>query len=242
MPRIFCRDHLSVQNDHWRLSLPESFEAFYQGRSRNTRGNIRQYANRLKTGMGKDLSIRCFQEKGDVVRAMIDIETVARLTYQRGLSVGFRNTLETRRKWLLAAEKGRLRAYVLYVKNSPRAFWTGYLYKKIFYSDATGYDPALKYYHPGMFLLMRMVESFCLDKKVEGIDWGFGYVDYKRKYGSENCHESCVYIFAPSFKGLQLNVCRGVTTGLSQVAKIVLSRFDLLGVIKKWWRFRLTPG
>ena len=241
MPSFLCRDHFSFKNPHWRLSLPDSFNEFYQQRSKSSRSNIRNNANRMKKIYEENLSIRCFQEKGEIDQAIRDIETIAAKTYQRGLGVGFINSPETRRKWILAAEHQRYRVYVLYLEEKPCAFLTGYPYDRIFFADTTGYDFDYRYYHPGMFLFMRIIEEFCNEQNIEAIDFGFGDAEYKKQYSNQNWQESCVYIFAPTFKGVRLNAIRTLMVVTSQIAKTALNRFEALGWIKKKWRCHLTP-
>ena len=241
MPNFLCRDHSSFKNPHWRLSLPDSFNEFYKRQSKNSRHNIRNIANRMKKTYGENFSIRCFKEKGEIDQAMRDIETIAAKTYQRGLGVGFFNTSETRRKWMLAAEHQWYRIFVLYLDGKPCAFLTGYPYNRIFFADTTAYDPDYQYYHPGMFLLMRIIEEFCNEQNIEAIDFGFGDADYKRQYSNQNWQESCVYIFAPTFKGVRLNVIGTLIVVISQIAKTALEHSGALGWIKKKWRRHLTP-
>ena len=127
------------------------------------------------------------------------------------------------------------------IKDSPYAFWNGFIFKKVFYSSSTGYDPSLNYYHPGMFLLLKMIEEFCLDSYYEAVDFGFGEAEYKRIFCTEKWQESSVYIFAPTFKGLRLKAIKLSTVIASQTAKKVVKRFKTLQHVKRTWRHRLTP-
>jgi CelD/BcsL family acetyltransferase involved in cellulose biosynthesis len=86
-----------------------------------------------------------------------DVEEIARKTYQRGLGVGFADTTRMRQRLELAARKGWLRAYLLYLGERPCAFWIGMLYGDTFVSDYTGYDPDLRQFSPGIGLVMRMI-------------------------------------------------------------------------------------
>jgi len=242
VPSFLHRDHFLYLNPHWKLSLPNSFKEFYQKRSKNTKSNIRKYKNRIIKGFGQNYNIRCFQGEDEVDQAMKDIETIAAKTYQRGLNVGFVNTPEARNEYIFAAQKGMLRAYVLYLNNIPSSFLIGFVYKNIFNLGSLGFDPEKEYYHPGMFLFLKMIEESCLDDKIDAIDFGFGDADYKKKYGDECWQEVSVFIFANTLKGMQFNAMKSLTTVFSRYAIKILGCFNMLDWVKRKWRRRLASA
>ncbi len=242
LPDFLFRDHFPLINPHWKLSLNNSFDEFYQQRSKNTKSNIRKYANRMKKGFGDSVSVKCFREKTDVDQGMSDIETIAAQTYHRKLRVGFFNTPETRSEWMFAADRGWLRAYVLYLQNLPCSFLTAYAYNRVFYVEAHGFNPSYEYYHPGMFLFMRTIEDLCSDPGIDSIDFGFGDADYKRNYGDQSRNDAAVYIFAPTLRGIKFNLTRSLTILVSKFAKTTLRRLKILGKVKTKWRRQLTSS
>jgi hypothetical protein len=147
-PSPWCRDRFVDVEPHWSLAVPTSFEDFYRTRSKNTKAMIREYKNRIEKRFGAGLELRRFSRVADVDSVLEGMERIARKTYQRGIGVGFRDTPETRDEFVASAERGWLRAYLLYIKGAPVAFWTGSVYAGTFTSHFTGYDPELAYYHP----------------------------------------------------------------------------------------------
>ena len=71
-----------------------------------------------------------------------EVETVAALTYQRGLGVAAADTPEQRALVELALERGWFRMYVLSLGGEPVAFWSGAGYDRTFFIGTPGYDPA----------------------------------------------------------------------------------------------------
>jgi hypothetical protein len=241
-PSFISRDHFPYLNPHWKLTLPPSYDEFYRQRSKNTKSNIRKYANRIKKRFGDSISVRAFQVEDDIDDAMEDIESIAVNTYQRGLGVGFVRSLEARNEWVFAANRRWLRAYVLYLEEIPCSFLTGYIYRKTFFLETLGFNRQYQYFHPGMFLFMKVLEIFCLDEGVEALDFGLGDAHYKRSYGDHCWIEAGVHIFAPTLKGLHLNAAKTMTTIISRSAKKTLNRFQMVDLIKRKWRQKLTPG
>ncbi len=152
--------------------------------------------------------------------------------------MGFFDCPHTREQLRLKAEKGWLRGYVLYLAERPCAFWIGDINGSTFGSDYIGYDAEFASESPGMYLVMRVIEGFC-DGHREGVtevDFGTGHAQYKQVLSNQQWCETSVYIFAPTLKGISLNLVRSVVGGMDQAIKNVLARTNLLQKVKKAWR------
>jgi hypothetical protein len=241
-PTFVRRDHFVDVEPHWLLALPKSYEAFYRSRSSNTKNVMRQYRNRIATKFGAGVLVRLFKDPGDIARAMDDIENIAAKTYQRGIRVGFEHTTAVTEKFQHAAARGWLRAYVLYLDDKPTAFWSGYVYRGTFISEYTGFDPEFSYYHPGMFILLKMIEDFCAAGDVNTIDFGTGEADYKRKFSTESRQESTIHIFAATTTGSKLALLRNGTILAKRSAKKLLGSAGVADRLKKLWRKRAASS
>src|SRR5207248_1622362 len=185
----------------------------------------------------------CFRETSELNTLIADVERVASKSYQRGLGVGFFDNAEIRQRLQLKATKGWLRGYVLYIKECPCAFWIGDINGKTFGSDYVGYDPDFASYSPGMYLIMKVVEGFCdrNHERVTEVDFATGHAEYKQALSNQEHREVSVYIFAPTLKGIGLNLTRTLVGGVDQTIKKTLARTSLLRRIKKSWRNRVKP-
>ena len=238
---FMCRDHLPEVNLHWLARLPDSYEEFVRRLSSNTRHNLRRYCGRLQKVFGTQLAVRCFHEKKDLDKVLSDTEIIAAKTYQRGLAVGFVNNAEERRLMSLALDHQQLRAYILYIRDTPCAFWNGLVYGKTFFTGTTGSDPSYREYRPGTFLLTKVLEDMCQNGAAENVDFGFGDAQYKRDFCDNHWHEASLYMFSPTLKGLALNIVRTSTTAIDKAGRSVLDRTKLLTGIKRSWRDLLRP-
>jgi CelD/BcsL family acetyltransferase involved in cellulose biosynthesis len=144
----------------------------------------------------------------------------------------------------LAARKGWLRAYVLYVGDEPCAFWIGMLYGEIFVGEYTGYDPAFRDFSPGMFLMMQVIEGFCggVQDTVKEVDFGLGNAEYKAALCGKNWIEASVFIFGPTLRGVALKGMRTMTVMVDVFARRVLASTKLLPRLKRAWRDRLAQN
>lgn len=235
LPGFFCRDPFRHRFLHCSLNLHSNAEEVYRGLSADHRAQIRRKARKLLAAYPDRIRVGQFERPADVGPMIWDVEQIAKKTYQRGLGVGFVDTPEMRRLLAMTAEKGQLRAYVLYLAENPSAFWIGTLFKGTFRSDYLGYDPAQENFSPGTFLLTKVVEDLCV-AGVREVDFGYGIERYKQQFGKCTRHEGIIHIFAPTCKGFGLNLLRTFVVGTDYFFRKALERTNLLTRLKKAWR------
>ena len=237
---LLTRDLFPVSLPRWRLKLAATYEQVVQRRSANTRHNLKRYSKRFEKTFGNQFEIRSFREGDDLEEMLADTELIARKTYVRGLGVGFVPDEQTRRISSLAANKGWLRAQILYLKGEPCAFWNGFLYRRTFFTWTTGYQPHLAEFRPGMYLLQKLLEELCNEGSTDEVDFGFGDAQYKRDVCDHEKLQAAVLLFAPSAKGIALNSLRTPLIYATNTARSLLVRTGLQQKIKKAWRRRVT--
>jgi hypothetical protein len=237
-PGIFCRDYILEISLHWKMTLPNLINEFYNKMSAKHRYWLRRMSRLLEKDYAGEIIFKYYQKKDQVDQLCIDAERIAEKTYQKEIGVGFIDNIEMRERLMLSADYGWLRGYLLYASGRPCAFWIGTLYHNICYLDYTGYDSDFQKYEPGTILFTKMIEDLC-NHNIKTIDFGFGDALYKQRFGDENCKESSVYIYAPTLKGIVLNIKRILTTFIALCLSYIIKRMQLYNKIKKIWRKRL---
>lgn len=238
IPNVLSRDHLFQPSVHYRMALPKNAENALSHLSKNHRKDIRRMAKKL-TDAGP-VRTSCYRTPDDVARILADMEEVAQKTYQRGLGVGFSDTVQTRRMLHLCAEKGFLRAYFLYLDETPISYWVGTVCDSVFCSDYLAFDPRFGEYSPGTFLQTKVIEELCRSG-VAQIDFGPGEALYKQRLATETSQTVSVYIYGPGLKALMINAGRTATGQLERFLRNALQRTWLYSRIKKSWRLQRTP-
>jgi hypothetical protein len=233
------RDHFAFPEPRWTMKLPGTVEELYQGFSRRVRKEFRAKKASLLRNFEGRIRTECIQTSAELDRIIPNIEAVAEKTYQRGLGVGFADTPEIRRKLQFFAEKGWLRAYILYLDDKPCAFDIGTVHDGMFAGEFAGYDPYFRDHSVGSFIMITMIEDLCR-QGVKVADFGAGQAEYKRNFSNCQTMEADIHIFAPSIKGVALNMLRTVTESTDRALKKMLERTMLLQALKKLWRNRLT--
>lgn len=242
-PGFFLRDHFQSPQPHRSMHLPVSKEQFEIAVSARFRKHQR-YKKLIRDFAG-DVKVSHFTGLNDLSQVVRDVDEIARKTYQRGLGTGFVDNDEMRSRLQVEAEKGWLHTFILYAGAKPCAFWMCNLCGGRLYSGFMGYDPAFSQYSPGMFLITRAIEELSIQNthaQIERIDWGLGDAEYKTHLSTEDWKEASLHIFAPTVKGLSLNLLNSAAAAIDGVARAVLAKTALVARIKKSWRDRLRPA
>jgi hypothetical protein len=237
-PNRLCRDHVRWSGRHWRLLLPDSSDAFFQSMKRKHR-NALQKACALMDQENNDegLSWERFIRPDQVDRFCQEADQIARKTYQRQLGASFATTESTLKKLRLLAERNQWRAYILYVHGVPAAYWIGTSYGTTFHVEYTGRDPAFSQFKlgTGTMLFVKMIEDICGATDIREVDFGFGDYPYKQRFGNVNEETQTLFLFAPTFSNVSLNMLR---TALAWTEKGLAALLDRLGLRARINRFR----
>lgn len=233
--RLFLAD---LPGTHWSMRLPGSVDLLLGKLKSKHRYWIRRLPRVLERDYPGRIAFKTFVSVQDIDQLFRDAEAVAGLTYQRGLGAGFSDNREIRERIELAASKGWLRAFLLYVEEEPWAFWIGTLYKNTFHLDFTGYDPRFQKYEPGTILFVKMLESISAEN-VETVDFGFGPAFYKQRFGDKQWEETSCYVFAPSVKGKFLFCLYSSVKSVERLLRLLLAKSNFLDRLKKLWRRKL---
>jgi CelD/BcsL family acetyltransferase involved in cellulose biosynthesis len=236
-PSVFCREHFTSVQTHRYLTLPASYDEFLRGLSGKNRHQLRRHARMLVRDFPGKVRFQIVRTERDAEDFARKADEISQKTYKRALQTGFVNDFETRETLRAAARKSALRACLLYVDQRPVAFASGILSNRSLYGTFTGYDPDFRKYRPGLQTLLRLIEaSFEPGGQLLQIDAGCGDSLYKRMFFSSSWKESPVWIFAPTAKGLSLNVLRLVSTLLHSLAMRIFANSGPLRKIKKMCR------
>lgn len=243
LPNLLGRDTFPTVQEHFTLTLPDNVEDLYHRLSGVRRRALQRKTRCIRDYPGGDVKIVCYRHESDLDILFRDAEKIARGTYQRGLGAGFADRVDVRMLLSLAAKKGWLRAYFLYLGGEPAAFWIGSIRDASFGMGYTAYDQKFQKFSPGMALLMYIIEALCRGESgdvVKQVDFGFGHAEYKAALCDKTWLEATVYIFAPTLNGFALKMIRTATRIIAEAAKSLLLATGLLPKVKSKWRARLA--
>lgn len=236
MPGVLSRGYLPRIEPHWVMAVPESIDLFYQSLRPKSRNTLRRKIRKLEREFGNQVRIVTYRGENELEEAISAASQISHWTYQYALDVGFVDNAQTRGMMATAANRGWLRMSVLYVKSEPCAFQLVLQYRNTYFLGQTGFNPKWKQWNIGTALFLKVLENICNDPDVESFDFGFGDADYKRHYGNEHWHEACVYIYAPRFYPILINLLHTLVMVLSIMAGYTLEKLGFLAWVKRRWR------
>ena len=232
------RDHGARRREHWRMSLPETFDLFLARRKKKHRYWLNRLPRMLEKAFPGAVETRVFQ-KGDIGPFCRDADAVGALTYQRKLGAGFTDVGESREYCKLLADRGALRGYILYLEGKPAAYWMASTHRDVLFLHSTGYDPQFRKYEVGTILFLSLIRDAC-GTELKKVDFGLGTADYKERFGDEMWLEQDYYLFRNSPRGWLMNLLISGSQCTDQLARWVLSQSGPIGRVKRWWRQRLV--
>lgn len=242
VPNALCRDPSVKPSLHWGLSVPASMEEYFNSIDYKFRKNLRRSQRNLIKFYPSGTVVRCFQKVEEVNTFMRDAEIIAAKSYQRSMNVGFKYDSETLELVTLAARLGWFRGYILYIDDTPVAFERTTQYGHILFCENAAYDSSYRNVEPGTNLFLKLLEDICGEGKINYIDFGFGDAFYKKNFCNQVLQEESVYIFAPTFKSVSINIMRIVINSISLSAENIAGKLKIIPKIKKSWRSNLNKN
>jgi CelD/BcsL family acetyltransferase involved in cellulose biosynthesis len=227
VPHVFCYSVLS-------LTAPERKRPrVFSGKARR---EIRRKTRIVERAFPNQTQLKCFSDVSELDAGMCDAMRVAVTTWQYFLGAGLTDTAQTRETFRFLAHQGWLRIYVLYIEEVPCAFLVGQLYNNIFYCQYAGYNPSFTQFSVGSLLTARAFEDLAA-AGVSRVDLGEGGQEHNRRLGCRMSEEGTVHVYAPTLRGLWLNVFFGTTYVVRAGGRRTRSALRLDLAARVWKKF-----
>jgi hypothetical protein len=224
VPHIFSYSRLALTTQPGRRSAALSGKIMREARRK---------ASNLQRAYPAKVSFRCFSKPNEVDVGLWSAETISLAAWQHSLGCGFTDTFPTVEGYRFFARKGWLRIYVLEVEDRPCAYLLGQLHKKTFYCQRAGYHPDFAHYSVGSILTAWAFKSLAVSG-AHHIDLGEGGQEHNRRLGCEEHEEGTVHVYAPTLRGLLLNVFFGTMQVCRVFGRRVQSGLHLDWIGRAW--------
>jgi hypothetical protein len=227
-----------IWSSHWTMQLPEKTGLFIKKMKSKHRLAILKRQRELYSDFPSQVSWQWIKKFDDLNILCNRLEMLAARTYQRGLKAGFVDDNEHRKRFKLFADCGQLRVQLLVIDRQVKAFWIGIIYRNVFHSTETAYDPNLQKYQLGTLVFSHMIDNLIMEG-ISKLDFGLGDADYKQRFGNSKWRETTIQLFAPTIKGATLRSSLGISKFLDDKGRRLFQNVGLLKKIKAGWRRHL---
>ncbi len=157
-------------------------------------------------------------------------------TYQHGLGASVSSNPVEAELVKEGLRHGWFRAWVLYISDTPVAFWAGTIFNGTLTTSTPGFDPAYARDSVGRYTMFAMVSELCADPDTHQLDFGHGEADYKESFGEQTRSEQDLIIHSASVRSLGINAVLAATHQVNQVGRWLVNRSGKAAALKHRWR------
>lgn len=240
MPGLLSRCHLPRIEGHWRMTVPEDIGSFYQRLTRKHRSNLKRLVRKLERAFPNKVEVVTYRDQSELDTALKAVSEISATTYQYAYGLGVVDNQETRTVLSQVARLGRLRIDILYINGEPASFQLAMKYGNTYFGDKIGFNPKWKKFRIGTVLFLRILETLCGDPSVEYYDFGSGDTEYKNSYCDTEWAEGSVYIFAPRFFPVLLNLILSITSAITILTGSIVTKLGIRNLVQRYRHKRIS--
>ena len=227
-PGFFAHDFSPVIETHWEFFLPESLNDVYKILSSKQKHELFRKERKFHKKYAENVEFKSFHRIEDIAKICHYSEKVARKSVKRPLNYGFKIKNESVGFLTLAAQKGWLRTYFLFVNDNPCTFCIGLVYNEILYFYYADYDPAYQDCSPGIVLIKYILESIFTEKEtIKAIDWGTGDISFKKYLSNHSTRVASFYVYPGNLYGTLLNVGKVCLVAIQSLGRAIIKKLGL---------------
>jgi Acetyltransferase (GNAT) domain len=183
------------------LPVGAKFEDYLRTLGSKTREDVRRTRRNFHVRAGEPVKTVRYTAPEQVEELVCAVEQVSRKTYQYHLlGLGIENTPEQVEQLRTQAACGWLRAYVVWIGNTPVAFGLGYRSGNTYYGHHVGYDPDISKLQPGIYLHTESMADLLADD-ICRFDFLPGDSLYKQRMSNSSREERHFYLIPRGWPG-----------------------------------------
>ena len=204
--------------------------------------NIRSMRKSFGEKAKGPVTITCYTDPGQASDLASAVAQVSRKTYQYHLlGLGLENTPEHIEQLCASALGGWLRAYVLWIGDTPAAFALGYRDTDTYYLHHVGYDPNVSKLQPGIYLHTEIMADL-LANGICRFDFLSGDSLYKQRMSNSFREERNYYLIPRGWPGTAYAHTLLVMNSLSETIGQFLDKSGLKERIRRLVRTASVKG
>lgn len=210
------------------VDLTTTYDAYFAKFSSDTRRKLKRKLRDFKTLSGGTLCWKEYRTRSELEQFLPLARKVSEHTYQEKLlDAGLPDTQSFRDFTLAQADKGEVRAYLLFVGEDP----VSYLLMPVIGSCAVyayiGYDPKFRDYSPGTVLQLLAMERLFADPALRLLDFTEGRGSHKQMFATQCTQCADVVILKAQVSNFLVIKSHAVVERISGDVGALLARLGL---------------
>lgn len=217
------------------IQLPEGaqYDDYLATLGTSTRRDVRRTRRDFCAGAKGTVRMTRYTEAEQADELADAVANVSRKTYQYHLlGLGLENTPEQIAQLRVAADGGWLRAYVLWIGDTPVAFQLGYHDSYTYFGHHVGYDPEVSKMQPGIYLHSEVMADL-LANGICRFDFLSGDSLYKQRMSNSLREERHYYLIPRGWPG---SVYAGTLVIVNSLSEAIGRWLDKSGLKERFRR------
>ncbi len=219
---------------HWRLQLPETFEALLARHSSKHRQRLRWERRKLEETLNRPLEHVVLGSPDQVETILAACEAIGSRTYHAKVGGMVRQDPVWRTMLESLASLGCLACHQFRIGGDPIAFVLAAHHERVTHIIAMAHLAEHSRYSPGKHLLLEVIRDSC-ERGMHWVDYGFGDAQYKQIYGSHCEQEVTLLLTSPTLRATMVRNAAATATSVHHTVQR-LAGTKIAGRAKRLWR------
>lgn len=218
------------------IDMTIDFDDYKSKFSAKTKSGINRKINKLSREVG-DVGIQQYSTPDQICEFFQMARPISAVSYQeRLLDCGLPTGQNFVKSSIKAATQDKLRAYILFINNTPVSYLYCPVENKVIQYAYLGYIPEYAKFSPGTILQWLATEKLFSEKKFIAFDFTEGDSEHKKFFSTHQVPCSIELVLKLGLKSRLIIVIHQFFCLVSDMLVQALRRLGLKSIIKKWLR------
>ncbi len=220
----YCPEGITA---HRTITMPATGEEYWNRFGKESRRKLNQFIRKLEKNCD-GMRLQRVTAPEDTPELLAAVARVYAESWQ-GKRMGGADWLsdDERVRYRGFAERGWLRAYLLWSGDQPIAFGIGLQNDGVFYYDTIGFDQRWFSFAPGKVLFRLLMDDLFADTPPQRFDWGYGDNHFKRQYGTDAYDDATLLLLRRSLPMARVLATHATCAKASELGAKALERLNL---------------
>ena len=186
----------SVERDFFVCRAAETFEEYLAAQfKKKKRYNLKRQVRLMEEAAEQELRFTCITSPEDVPGFNSHVRAICENSWKASkLEKYIPEYVENEAVLTDVARRGLLRAYLLFLDDTPVTYVLGFQYRDVYHYSDIGFDDQYSRFSPGSVLLFKLIEDLIENTPLKWVNFGIGDSEYKRQFANDKVADDSLLI------------------------------------------------